>query len=262
MATQKILLPQGYQYFWSQDVDSTNLEALRKRDGGLEGDSWFCARRQTGGRGSRGKQWVSSSGNLHASLLTHSSCSSRQLSQISILAALAAHSAIEQLAVDDLAIGSLCLKWPNDILLDGDKICGILVESRRSPHAGQFDIVIGTGINLGSHPDDGQISGLFPAAHLAEKGWHCSVEQLFVALAQSTRDWLSIWSNGTGFEAVRLAWLERSCHIGQTLKILVGEQLYEGRFKTISGEGALVLEGLSGTTQEISSGTILEIKGI
>ncbi len=262
MATQKILLPQGYQYFWSQEVDSTNLEALRKREDGLRGDSWFCTKKQTGGRGSRGKEWVSAAGNLHASLLTHSSCSPRQLSQISLLAALAAHSAIEQLAGEDFGIGSLCLKWPNDILLNGDKICGILVESRASPDAGHFDIVIGTGINLGSHPDDSQITGLFPAAHLAEKGWQCSVEHLFVALAQSTRDWLSIWSNGTGFETVRLAWLERSCHIGQTLKISAGEQLFEGRFKTISGDGALVLEEPGGTTQEISSGTILEIKGL
>ncbi|MCF6198350.1 MAG: biotin--[acetyl-CoA-carboxylase] ligase [Hyphomicrobiaceae bacterium] len=268
MKTPNSLLPQGYQYFWSEEIDSTNLEAFRKRDNGLTGDSWFGTKRQIGGRGSRGKQWVSSPGNLYASLLTHSSCSSQQLPQISVLAALAAYSAIEQFAGDYFRMGSLCLKWPNDILLEGRKICGILVESRpSSTRAGQFDVVMGTGINLASHPEahefkDPDANGLFAAGHLAQNGWDCSIEQLFVALAQSTRDWRSIWANGAGFETVRLAWLERSCHIGQTIKISVGERLYEGRFKTISSEGALLLEDLSGSTQEISSGSIIEIKGL
>jgi len=268
MATPNSLLPQGYQYFWSKEIDSTNLEAFRKRDNGLTGDCWFCTKRQIGGRGSRGKQWVSSPGNLYGSLLTHSSCSSQQLPQISILTALAAYSAIEQFAGDDFRMGSLCLKWPNDILLEGHKICGILVESRPSGTlAGQFDVVMGIGINLASHPEsdafkDHDANGLFAAGHLAQKGWECSVEQLFVALAQSTRDWRSILANGAGFETVRLAWLERSCHIGQTIKITAGDRLYEGRFKTINGEGALVLEDLSGASREISSGSIIEIKGL
>ena len=257
MPGNSIYLPQGYNYYWYDEVDSTNLEALRKRREGLHEDSWFCAKRQTEGRGTRGRVWISHSGNLYASLLTRVSCAADNLSQISIVAALATMNAIETSAKNDLLMGELCLKWPNDILLNGKKIAGILIETRLSIHRDQFDIVIGTGINLTNHPE---LASVCSADDLHSAGWECTREQLFVALVQSSRDWLSIWSNGRGFGEVRRSWLEHSCHIGRTLIIKVGDDHFEGRFKSITGNGALVLEDLSGIEHKITSGSIIEIK--
>lgn len=252
-------LPQGYQYFWYDEIDSTNMEALRHSTGGKYADSWFCAKRQRAGRGTSGNMWESEVGNLYASLLTQLSCSPMQLAQTSLLAGLAAITAIEQLASDDYPIGDLCLKWPNDILLKGRKVCGILVESRPSAIPKQFDTIIGSGINLKTNPE---IPGLFPAGNLAQNGWTCTREQLFSALVKSTRDWFTIWRNGEGFDDLRLAWMERSCHIGHLMKVKVGENVYEGRFTTLSHEGALVLEDEGGQKKSFSSGHIVEIEGL
>ena len=254
-------LPLGYRYFWYDEIDSTNLEAFRKNnEEGLVDDqlagSWICAKRQSGGRGTKGNQWVSESGNLYTSLLTRTPCLSKDLAQISILAVLAAITAIEQFAPKNYNIGDLCLKWPNDILLKGKKMCGILVESRPSKKTGNFDIVIGLGINLAVHPD---VESLFPAGNLKQGGWTCSRDDLFVVLARSMRDWFTIWRDGEGFETLRLAWLERSCHIGHQVVVRVGETDFEGRFTTISREGALVLVDASGFEKNISSGHIRSI---
>ncbi len=251
-------LPQGYQYFSFAEIDSTNQEALRQCAKGQQPDSWFCADLQTKGRGTTGHEWISQAGNLHASLLIRSPCPADHLSQISIVAALGAITAIEQCASNQFHIGDLCLKWPNDILLTGRKVCGILIESRPSPSPGQFDIVIGTGSNLAVNP---LIEGLVSADNLKDNGWGCTRDELFVALVQSLRDWLSIWRDGEGFETLRLAWLEHSCHIGQTMILGVGAAQFKGRMTTISSSGALVLEDSTGNEHVISSGNIIKIEG-
>ncbi len=260
--TDAIILPSDYRYYWYEDIDSTNLEAFRKcqtaprgRDG-VSG-SWFCARHQTGGRGSNGKEWESVDGNLHASLLTTTTCPPEHLSQVSILAALAAITAIEQLAPATLNIQDLCLKWPNDILLNHRKVCGVLVESRSSQKNGNNDIVIGTGINLEGSPGEG---GLFRPGNLRQAGWKCSRGELFAALVRSTRDWFAIWRESLGFEELRLAWLEHSCHTGWQMQIKAGKERHAGRFTTLSKAGELVLERPDGTTENIASGHIVSIE--
>ena len=258
MTSRALALPLGYEYFWYDDIDSTNQEALRHSIDGQKPNRWFCAKQQTHGRGTNGKEWVSQTGNLFASLFVRSSCASNQLSQISILAGLAAITAIEHLASDEFEMGDLCLKWPNDILLGGKKVCGILAESRLSGESDLFDIVIGSGINLALSP---RVEGFAPAGNLSDEGWSCSRTELFVALVQSTRDWLSIWQHGKGFETLRLAWLERSCHIGQNMTLKVGKAEFEGRMTTMSPTGAIVLEDKHGNEKEYSSGSIINIEG-
>ncbi len=232
------MLPGGYRYFWYEEVSSTNLEAWRRLFEMPYQDSWHCARRQLDGRGTGGRKWVSEAGNLYCSLATRVSCSPDQWGQISILAALAAFTAIEQFAPPDTNVGDLCLKWPNDIVLNGHKICGILIESRPSTTGDQQDIVIGSGINLVTHPP---VEALFPAGNLRQFGWTCERDELFAALVSATRDWFTIWRNGEDFAPLRLAWLERSCHIGHQVTVRVGERNHTGRFSTISQQGAMVL---------------------
>ena len=251
-------MPVGIDCFYYDEIDSTNAEALRKRSQGQEGDCWITAKTQTSGRGRQGKNWVSMQGNMFASLLTQTSCPQNKLSQISLLAGLAALTAIEQTAQNNVHIADLCMKWPNDILLKGSKICGILIESRPAGKAGHFDIVIGCGINLKSAPRD--VEGFFPAGNLVDEGWTCSEDELFIALTRSMRDWFSIWRHGEGYETLRLACLQHSCHLGQLLTIEVGNEKFKGRFTTISAQGAIVLESETGKNIELASGHITNIK--
>ena len=258
MSAPPLSLPQGYEYFWYDEIDSTNQEALRRSKDGQKPNSWFCARQQSEGRGTKGNKWISQTGNLYASLFIGSNCPPDKLAQISVLAGLAAITAIEQVVGEEFSLDDLCLKWPNDLLLEGRKICGILVESRQAPQTGFYDIVIGSGVNICTNPE---LEGRYRAANLRDRGGSCSRQELFVALAQSTRDWLSIWRHGDGFETLRLAWLERSCHIGRKITLMVGDRLHEGRMTTMSSGGALVLEDHEGNENVFSSGSIIKIEG-
>jgi len=179
MSSARTVLPTGYRYFWYDEVASTNSQALLSVDEGVAPDSWFCANQQSAGRGTRGAVWESPEGNLYASFYFQLSASPRsasprqveQLGQISLLAGLAGVTAMEQLA-DNLNLDDICLKWPNDILLEGSKVCGILVESqpvhtgiaepsasgrlartKTSASMPVHDVIIGTGINITSSPE-------------------------------------------------------------------------------------------------------------
>ncbi len=263
MKGKNIQLPPNYRYLWFDEVDSTNQQALRHiaaaknwKQQQQVADSWFLAGNQTSGRGTRGNEWISRKGNIFASFLTRRHCPARSLPQISVLAGLAAFDAIARLAPRGFHLDDLCLKWPNDVLLKGRKVCGILVESRPTGGRDSHDVIVGTGINLAHHPDTG---GLFAPVSLRKHGWECSREQLIVSLVQATRDWFIIWRNGDDFESLRLAWLEKACHTGQTMQIEVGNRLYQGRFSSLSGEGALVLIDEDGQKKIIPSGHIKNI---
>ena len=80
-----------------------------------------------------------------------------------------------------------------------------------------------------------------------------------MALVQAIRDWLIIWRNGTDFEQVRLAWLQRSCHIGRSIELQLGKTIHKGRFATINKQGALVLEDEQGIVTAFSSGHVISI---
>lgn len=247
-----------YHRFAQEVVDSTNREAFRNIEAGVAPNSWFCADRQTAGRGTQGRSWHSEVGNLYASLYIRINSPPRRLPLLSLLAGIAACEAIERLGRTGKVLPGLCLKWPNDILLGGGKVCGILVESRAASGAERnvFDVVIGTGINIASCPP---LEGRFAATSLAENGLVIPRDELFSALAVAMRDWLNLWQQDDGVERVREAWLARSCHVGRMIEIQSGSALHKGRFVAIDEYGALVLEDGNGNKNIIASGHLLGV---
>src|SRR5882757_12883 len=137
-------------------VASTNSEALALAGRGECGPLWVVARRQTGGRGRRGRAWVSDTGNLFASLLLTDPAPPPRCPELAFVAALAVHDAVMEVAGS--AKADLTIKWPNDLLLNGAKLAGILIEGD-----GAGAVVVGIGVNCVSHPGDME----YPATDLA-----------------------------------------------------------------------------------------------
>src|SRR5690348_5434067 len=140
-----------------ETLASTNAEALARGRAGAAGPLWITAAEQTAGRGRRGRPWVSAPGNLYASLLLVDPAPLGQVAQVSFVAALAVHDAVTDVA--SALAPRLTLKWPNDVLGEGRKLAGILIEGEGTR---PLLTVIGLGVNCRHHPDATE----FPATSL------------------------------------------------------------------------------------------------
>ena len=215
-------------------VDSTNAEALRRAQAGERGPLWIMADAQSSGRGRSGRSWSSEAGNLHASLLITLALPQPKAYQLALVAGVAVLDALGT-ALRPLPPG-LRLKWPNDILIDGGKTGGILIES--STGAAGLSAVIGIGLNVGAAP-----AGLGrPATHLAAHGDCPQPRVLLDAIAEAMGAWLAVWDEGRGFAAVREAWLNRAHPIGERMGINTGSEQISGAFLGLDPEGALLLD--------------------
>jgi BirA family biotin operon repressor/biotin-[acetyl-CoA-carboxylase] ligase len=245
-------LPDGYRHAFYQAIDSTNSEALRRAGQGEASGFWVRAARQETGKGRAGRRWASPEGNLHASLLIRPRVPLATALQLSLLAGIAAFDAISRLASSIDTARDLRLKWPNDILLGGAKLGGILLESATNSSADMPAIVIGTGINLAYAPKNlGR-----PAASLAAAGVAVTPEQAFTALARTTAEWIERWRNGTGFATIRAGWLERAQPLGGAISVKLGGDSVSGTFLGIDEAGALRLSLPSGEERRITAGDV------
>ncbi len=247
-----IQLPSGYRLALYETIDSTNSEALRLASRGEPGGLWIRAARQEAGKGRVGREWVSSSGNLYASLLIRPHVPLTTALQLSLLAGVAAYDALASLASGAGREIDLRLKWPNDILLGTAKLGGILLESTTTSNSASSAIIIGTGINLAQSP--GELSR--PAASLAGAGVTATAEQAFAALAWTTAEWIALWREGEGFATVRSAWLDRAQPIGNAISVKLGGDLLSGTFLGIDETGALRLSLTTGEERRITAGDV------
>jgi BirA family biotin operon repressor/biotin-[acetyl-CoA-carboxylase] ligase len=226
-------------------IGSTNDEALRLARSGERGPLWVVARRQTAGRGRRGRTWVSEPGNLYASLLLADPSRPDRFPELSFVAALALHDAVAG-RVPGLA-SRLGLKWPNDLLVDRNKFAGILVEGEGT------SIVIGIGVNCIHHPQGTD----YPATDLAAAGLRATPEGLFAPLSAAMAARLSQWNRGAGFAGVRTDWLAHAAGLGKQMRVKTADGDLEGRFEGIDASGRLVVRFADGTMQSIAAGDVL-----
>jgi BirA family transcriptional regulator, biotin operon repressor / biotin---[acetyl-CoA-carboxylase] ligase len=229
-------------------LPSTNAEAMRL---GLAGETlplWVRAEQQTAGRGRNGRVWVSEPGNLYASLIVRLDCPPTVLHQLSFVAAVATLAAIRQSTGEALHPK---LKWPNDILLDGAKLTGILAESTLQAN-GAVLAVIGIGVNLAHAPD-----GLGRATTcLAAHGHEITPPAMLDAVAIEMQATLALWSHGTGFAVIRERWLQDSLPLGTPVSVHAGEALHVGTFAGLATDGALILRDHSGYETRLSTGDV------
>jgi BirA family biotin operon repressor/biotin-[acetyl-CoA-carboxylase] ligase len=221
----------GYRVFSYDSIGSTNDEALARSRQGERGPLWIAARAQSAGRGRRGARWLSPQGNLAVSLLTFFAGPLMQAATLGFVAGLALDAALSACAP---ALRSrLALKWPNDVLVDGKKLAGILLDSERieSGHA----VVVGIGVNIRSAPD-----GL-SAVSLAALGVDIRREQVFTELSGAWLDYVRIWNDGRGLPTIRSRWLARAASVGAEITVRIGEKVLRGTFETLDEQGRLIL---------------------
>jgi BirA family biotin operon repressor/biotin-[acetyl-CoA-carboxylase] ligase len=232
---------------WSENLrvvaetGSTNDDlAVLARAGAPEG-TWLRADRQTGGKGRQGRAWASPAGNLYASTLVRLRTGDPPAPSLTLAAAVALHETVKAFA----PAAPILIKWPNDLVADGAKLAGILLE--REGEA----VIAGFGVNLAHHPADTPR----PASSLtALTGGAPDPQGFLEILAEAFARWLGRWRS-EGIGPVRGAWLAAAHPIGSALATSEGEGLFDG----LDESGALRLRLADGTARVIHAGDVFLI---
>ena len=243
------LLPSGYLLRHLEEVDSTNEEARRLAQSGEAAPHWILADRQTAGRGRRGRAWASPSGNLMTTLyLPATKLKPNEAGQLAFVAGLALESTVRQFVG---AARKVSLKWPNDVLIDGKKASGILLESSMQDKTVDW-LAIGLGLNLASHPDDTP----YPATDIsAMTGQAPSPLEALEILAAAFDALYRQWQMG-GFAPVLEAWRMVAHGLGGPMVARLENTSIEGIFLDIDETGALLLKDAAGTKHIIEAGDV------
>ncbi|MEM8980186.1 MAG: biotin--[acetyl-CoA-carboxylase] ligase [Pseudomonadota bacterium] len=227
------LFPAEYERIILNTVDSTMLEAARRAPD-LTRPTWILAKSQSSGRGRQGRNWAMPNGNFAATLVLSPNCTALEAAQRSFLAsnallkALALYTPIERLKV----------KWPNDVLLAGGKVAGILLEAQGQ--GGQVDqLMIGIGVNLASVPESVE-DALFRPVALTQYGEAVDSERFLIDLASNYAIQEKTFAQ-FGFDRIREDWLQRAARIGEVIKARTPKETIHGIFETIDASGNLVL---------------------
>lgn len=233
------------------EIDSTNLEG-RRLAAGMEVPTWILADSQTGGRGRGGRKWVSPQGNLHATLVMPLEGPVRDAPLRSMIASVALRDAL-----DGFLDGRdrLRVKWPNDVLLDGGKVAGILLET-----FGQGDgsrILIGVGVNLLSAPELPERSDRAPRpVSILEATGRLIGPVAFLERLARAYDRREMQFRASGFEPIRNDWLRWAWRLGREATFSMERESVQGIFETVDTDGcAVVLAG--GRRQRIAAADML-----
>ena len=217
-------------------IDSTNEEAKRLARSSERGPLWIFAKQQTAGRGRRGRVWTSDEGNLFATLLMEAPPNAAELC---FVAGLVVAETLETFAPGLKA----ALKWPNDVLLQGRKAAGILLEMEAGA------LAIGIGVNLVQHPENTE----FPATSLkAVSAAEATPDIVLARLAGLWSTWYEVWRR-EGLAFIRKAWLARAAGLGEPIRARLSDGEVVGVFEDLDQDGALLLRRPDGVVQRITA---------
>jgi BirA family biotin operon repressor/biotin-[acetyl-CoA-carboxylase] ligase len=244
----------GYRLRAYDSIGSTNSEALALGRAGEAGPLWLVSDHQTAGRGRRGNGWATPRANLAASLLLRLEIAPAAAATLGFVAGLAIRSALQAVAPG----ASFKLKWPNDVLADGAKLAGILLETEsvaqdhKTGAQDQRIVVIGIGVNVAASPSN------MPhrATSLSELGCRIAAEEVFEALSGSWLRFAQICDEGRGMGRIRELWLDGAAGVGQPIAVRLGAEVARGLFETIDAAGQLILRSQDGTVRAIAAGEV------
>lgn len=227
-----------------ETLDSTSAEAKRRIAAGARGPAWIIALHQTAGYGRRGKAWAQESGDFAGSLLFSTEAEPGAFGQLSFVLALAVHDALSTL----IAKGDMRIKWPNDILVDGAKIAGLLLEMVDA--AGARMLVAGIGVNVVSTPS----IDAYATTRLLDYESAPMPPALAEAIDANFWAHYGIW-RADGFAPARREWLARAAGVGAEITVGLPNETLIGVFEDIDDSGGLVLR-FDGGTRIISAGDV------
>jgi len=255
----------GYRVIGFDSVGSTNDEAMEAARAGDAGRLWVAALQQTKGRGRRGRPWQSPHGNLAASLLIVPDSPPESLASLGFVAGVALNGALAQLAprmrlvsgidgadgAEGGSVARIALKWPNDVLADGAKLAGIMLEAQTRPD-GTRAVVIGFGVNVVAAPQDTP----YPATSLAALGFPFGAETVFEALVSQWIECYELWQQGNGTAAIIARWRESAAGIGAEVSVKRDGDVVRGIFETIDDAGHLIVREPDGRRIAIAAGDV------
>jgi BirA family transcriptional regulator, biotin operon repressor / biotin---[acetyl-CoA-carboxylase] ligase len=257
-------------------IDSTNLEARRLFALGERGPLFLLADEQTAGKGRLDRNWTSLRGNCYSTLIlplprTRHPGEGRgpALAQEPVASGVPAFAGMTEVVVGlaqvpqigfivALAVADVVrkhtavrpqLKWPNDVLINGAKIAGILCEVLSQK---PLTVAIGCGINVAHAP----IGLTYPATCLAAEGATASRDDVFQSYRTALAYWLDTWNNGQNFPAIRDHWISLAIGIGETITMSSGTQHLTGTFETITEQGAVMLKPPHGPPHILHAGDV------
>ena len=243
-------------------LDSTSAEARRRAGEAAHGPQWFVALRQTAGYGRRGRAWRQEEGDFAGSLLfapdAASGAARERFGELSFVAALAVHAVLEGVA----AKGAVRIKWPNDILIDGAKVSGLLLEMVETAAFGRHGspaLILGVGVNVVTSPEDAPYPATRLIDHLDAGGETRALKEL-APLEMARRLDAAFWLQydrwlAEGFAPLRAAWLDRAAGLGAPITVRMPTETVEGVFADLDAAGRLVLHMRTGT-RKISAGDV------
>lgn len=251
MSARQPRLPSFYRLVALDSIDSTNEEARRRlaADASMPEGTLIWAAEQTAGRGRRGRSWASPRGNLYLSLVLRPGCVPGVAAQLGFAAAVALAETLADLLPGD---GRVRLKWPNDVLVDGAKASGILLEAVSAEAGRAGAIILGVGVNVQSRPE----TGLYRTTSLAEAGATIREPgELLERFAGRFLSWYDSWRRD-GFGPLRDAWLGRAIGLGQAIEVRLDRETLRGRFEALDASGALAVALPEGGRRLVAAGDV------
>lgn len=244
-------LPAFFRPIVLSSVGSTNEELKRFALAGAEEGTLVVAERQTAGRGRRGRNWQSPTGNLYASLLLRPDRAAAEALQLSFVAAVAVAEATAGLVPPGTPVRC---KWPNDVLIDGRKVAGILLESAAGNDGRLEWLIIGVGINVTNHPPPGEAA--YPAtSFLAAGATGVDATRVLAVLCDRFLAWCHCWLI-EGFSPIREAWRQRAAGLGEPITVNLEDETLFGTFLDLDADGALLLGQEGRAPRRITAGDV------
>jgi BirA family biotin operon repressor/biotin-[acetyl-CoA-carboxylase] ligase len=245
----------GHQLYYYEEIGSTNDEAFRLGLAGAPEGTALIANSQNAGKGRMQRVWHSSAGsNIYTSIILRPQIEPTRAPQISILAGVALAEALESYCPDKIK-----LKWPNDILIDGKKVCGILSQAKTTVSEVDF-IVLGIGINVNISYNQFPKEICLLATSLAmETGREISRQELIISLYENLTKWYNQLMKD-GFGRIKEKWLSLSPMIGQTVQVMFQEEAVSGKAIGLDEDGSLILLAAGNKEFKVSAGDATIVK--
>jgi len=246
-------LPPGWRVMGFDSLDSTNaaLKRIVEQEGDVHEGLMVWAATQTAGRGRAGRVWQSPRGNVYVSILIAAPEHTARAPEIGFVAAVAVQETILELPRHNAGAPKVSCKWPNDVLIEGEKVCGILPELTEDD-AKRSWVALGIGINLNAVELD---PAAYPPTALSIHQIDTTPAHVLTVLTRSLYKWLHHWRT-EGFAVIREQWMKCGPDVGANVAVGLPEGAVSGDFLGLDADGALLLETRKGP-RRIVAGDVL-----
>ena len=246
-------LPPGWRVMHFDSLDGTNaaLKRIVEQEGDVQEGLLVWADTQTAGRGRAGRAWVSPPGNVYVSIIVAAPANIARAPDVGFIGAVAVCETILELPRHNAGAPKVSCKWPNDVLIEGEKVCGILPEMVSDDSKRQW-IVLGIGINLQAVELD---PAAYPPTALTVHQIDTTVPHVLTVLTRALHKWLARWRDD-GFDVIRTAWMEYGPEVGANIAVGLPEGAVSGAFLGLDDDGALLLDTRKGQ-RRILAGDVL-----